>query len=76
MTWRFSSRAPTALMAQRRTSLMAGQRSRRSLYAPIVSKAHTLTGCENNPDYNFDRLARKKPDFFEGGGSPTLVQCR
>ena len=55
---------------------MAGQRSRRSLYAPIVSKAHTLTGCENNPDYNFDRLARKKPDFFEGGGSPTLVQCR
>ena len=47
---------------------MAGQCSRRSLYAPIVSKAHTMTGCENNPDYSFDWLARKKRDFFEGGG--------
>ena len=33
-----------------------------------------MTGCENKPDYSFDWLARKKRDFFEGGGSSNARQ--
>ena len=35
-----------------------------------------MTGCENKPDYSFNWLARKKRDFFEGGGEDlTLVSA-